>query len=156
MKLTNYSSPFQSHFNKSSFNSTSLSFPPNSRWTKQSFAQECDINTLMARYMSTGEIPNLNEAAPQYLDATGFDFHVMQNQLVEAQSLFDALPSKIRSRFGNDPGQFLDFVGDPDNRSEMAAMGLLNSAQGGYPRAPITSAPPASEASMDDSASSPL
>lgn len=123
-KINNYSSPFQSHFNK--HHSYSLTFPPNSRWTKQSFKDECDINTIMSRYQSTGEIPVINERAPQYLDVTtGFDFHTMQNQLVEAQALFDDLPSKLRERFANDPGEFLAYVADPTNHPEMAKLGLL-------------------------------
>lgn len=126
-KLTNHSSPFQSLYNH--LHSYSLMFPPNSRWTKQSFKDECDINTIMARYQSTGELPDLGKVAPQYLDATGMDFQAMQNQLVEAQSLFDALPSKIRNRFANDPGEFLSFVSDPSNHSELQKMGLLNETQ---------------------------
>jgi len=104
----------------------SLKFPANSRWTKQSFKEECDINTIMARYQSTGEIPNLDVRAPQYLDATGLDFQSMQNQVLEAQALFMELPSKLRTRFANDPGQFLEYVADPQNRAEMRELGLLN------------------------------
>lgn len=104
----------------------SLKFPANSRWTKQSFKEECDINTIMARYQSTGEMPNLGVRAPQYLDATGMDFQSMQNQVLEAQALFMELPSKLRTRFGNDPGQFLSYVADPQNRAEMRELGLLN------------------------------
>jgi len=124
-KLSNLSSPYQSLSNH--HHSYSLSFPPNSRWTKQSFKDECDINTIMSRYQSTGELPDLALTAPQYLDASTVpDFQSMQNTLVEAQGLFDALPSKVRSRFGNDPGEFLAFVSDPSNRSELQSMGLLN------------------------------
>jgi len=123
-KITNYSSPFQSLHNQ--FHSYSLTFPPNSRWTKQSFKDECDINVIMSRYLSTGELPDLSLISPQYLDvSSGFDFQSMQDQVIEAQSLFDALPSKIRSRFENDPGQFLAFVSDPQNTNELRSMGLL-------------------------------
>jgi len=141
-KITNTSSPFQSLHNH--LHSYSLTFPPNSRWTKQSFKDECDINTIMSRYQSTGELPDLREVAPQYLDATGFDFQAMQNQLVEAQSLFDALPSKIRSRFANDPGEFLAFVSDSSNHSELQSMGLLDPAK-------IIEAPPSAESGSGDS-----
>lgn len=105
----------------------SLKFPPDSRHTKQSFKAECDINTIMARYQSTGEMPNLDVCAPQYLDATGLDFQDMQNRVLHAQALFMELPSKLRSRFANDPGEFLAYVADPQNRAEMRELGLLNS-----------------------------
>lgn len=130
---------FQSLYNH--LHSYSISFPPNSRWTKQCFKDECDINTIMARYQSTGELPDLAQVAPQYLDATGMDFQDMQNKLVEAQSLFDALPSKIRSRFANDPGEFLAFVSDPSNHSELQSMGLL--AETYTPPAPPSGLPEA-------------
>lgn len=117
-------SDFQSLYNHR--HSYSLVFPPNSRWTKQSFKDECDINTIMSRYQSTGEMPDLALVAPQYLDATGMDFQAMQNKLVEAQNLFDALPSAVRNRFANDPADFLAFVSDVSNIDEMKKMGLLN------------------------------
>lgn len=103
----------------------SITFPPNSRWTKQSFAAECDINTIMARYQSTGEMPVINQLAPQYLDATGFDYQTMQNQIVEANQLFSQLPSALRARFQNDPGQFIDYCHDPENLPEMRKLGLV-------------------------------
>jgi len=123
-RISNSSSPFQSITNR--ITSTSLSFPPNSRWTKQSFREECDINTIMARYQSTGEMPVISERAPQYLDvSSGFDFSLMQDQLLEAQSLFNELPSRLRNRFENDPAQFLAYVQDSANHAEMYELGLL-------------------------------
>jgi len=104
----------------------SIRFPENSRWTKQSFAAECDINTIMARYQSTGEMPVLNQVAPQYLDASnGFDFQAMHDQVIEARDLFMELPSILRNRFANDPALFLEYVADPQNEPEMRKLGLL-------------------------------
>jgi len=104
---------------------TPLTFPENSRWTKQSFAQECDINTIMARYNNSGELPAINQRAPEYLDVTGLDYQAAMEFTANARSLFQELPSAIRNRFGNDPAQFLDFTSDEKNRQEMAEMGLL-------------------------------
>lgn len=124
-KITNYSSPFQSHFNKPS-RLYSVAFPSVSPYTKQEFKDESDINVLMARYQSTGELPAINVRAPQYLDVSeGFDFVTMQHQVLEAQQLFSELPSVLRERFKNDPGQFLEYVADPDNHHEMLKLGLL-------------------------------
>lgn len=103
----------------------SLSFSEDSPYTKQEFADECNINILLARYQSTGELPNLNEREPQYLDATGFDYQSQMEFVAGAKSLFNELPSAIRNRFKNDPGEFLDFTSNPNNREEMAQMGLL-------------------------------
>lgn len=94
--------------------------------TKQSFKDECDINTIMSRYMQTGVLPStLNPQSPQYIDATGFDFDLAMNLVAEASSAFAQLPSAVRAKFNDDPGSFLDFAADPQNRSQMVEMGLL-------------------------------
>jgi len=99
-------------------------FPENGR-TKQSFKDECDVNRIMARYQATGQLPDLNEVAPQYLDVTGLEFQAHQQFIAGAKTLFHELPSKVRARFANDPGEFLDFCSQEKNRPEMAEMGLL-------------------------------
>lgn len=103
-----------------------LEFPPDSPYTDQSFKEECDINTIMARYQSTGELPVLNEMQGQYLDVTGMDFQEHMDFIIQAQEMFDDLPSSIRDRFGNDPAAFLDFTSQESNRLELAKMGLLS------------------------------
>lgn len=97
-----------------------------SLYTDQSFKDESDINTIMARYQSTGEMPVLNEMQGQWLDVTEMDFQAHMDFIIEAQGIFDSLPSDLRDRFGNDPGAFLGFCSDEANRPEMAKLGLLN------------------------------
>lgn len=105
--------------------SVEMVFPENSEFTDQSFREECDINTIMARYQSTGELPVLNSQEGQWLDVTGMDFQTHMDFIIEAQGMFDQLPSSVRDRFGNDPAAFLDFASDEQNRVELAKMGLL-------------------------------
>lgn len=114
-----------------------ISFAENSRWTKQSFRDECDINNVMARYQSSGELPAINQTAPQYLDVTGLDYQQAMETVAGAQSLFNDMPSSIRNRFQNDPSLFLDFCSDERNRDEMAQLGLLREAEP-VPIAPAT------------------
>ena len=123
-KFVESESPFKSAYSRKI--SVSLSFPENSPYTRQEFKAEADINTIMARYQRTGELPAINVVAPQYLDVTGMDFQEHMNAIREAQELFDALPSQIRNRFQNDPGEFIDFCGDSNNHPELARMGLLS------------------------------
>lgn len=94
--------------------------------TKQSFKDECDINNIMATYAKTGSTSHLNRKQPQYGYASGHDFAQSMRIVTQANADFAALPSEVRSRFANDPGQFLNFVQDPDNLEEMADLGLLN------------------------------
>jgi len=101
-----------------------LHFKGESR-TKQSFKDECDVNRIVARFQATGQLPNINEIPPQYLDVTEMDFQAHQNFIAEAQTMFQELPSAIRTKFENSPAKFLDFVSHEKNRPELAEMGLL-------------------------------
>lgn len=103
-----------------------IAFDPLGDRAKQSFKAECDINTIMARYMSTGVLPEtILKLNGQYLDCTGFEFQSAMDLVADASSMFQELPSSIRSRFDNDPAAFLDFCSQEKNRPELADMGLL-------------------------------
>jgi len=109
--------------------------------TKQSFRDECDINIIMSRYLKTGIIDFVSKHSPQYLDLDGQDFTEAMLIVAEAKSLFQDLPSAIRTEFENDPAKFLDFVHDPENLPRMEEMGLLKpGAKLGTPPIPAASA----------------
>lgn len=122
-KLLKHQPTIQSIRNKAT--DYSIKFPANSRWTKQSFAAECDINTIMSRYQSTGEMPVINQLAPQYMDCPADSFQDMLNFVKGAEDLFASLPAKIRTRFGNNPSQFLEFMNDESNHAEAIGLGLI-------------------------------
>lgn len=94
--------------------------------TKQSFKDESDINFILARFKRTRVIDWVDKYPARYGDATGYDFQDALNIVVKGREAFAALPASIRSRFANDPAQFLDFVHDKANEEEMRKMGLLN------------------------------
>lgn len=97
--------------------------------TKQSFADECDINAILNRWQKTGIIDHINQVAPQYIDLSAVsDYHTSLNQVVAAQESFMALPAAIRARFGNDPGAFLAFAADPLNAQSLIDLGLATQA----------------------------
>jgi len=97
--------------------------------TKQSFKKECDINQIMARYKKTGAITHYAKHSGQYMDCSEIDYKTALDQVNNAQAMFDDLPSSIRGKFENDPAQFLSFVQDPDNASEMQDLGLAPSTE---------------------------
>lgn len=95
-------------------------------YVQQHDSAACDINNIMARYVRDGVIEHVKEFGAQYGDFTCVpDYATCLRAVSEAEECFNALPAKVRSRFENDPAQFLDFVSDPANRNEMALMGLL-------------------------------
>lgn len=93
--------------------------------TKQAFKDECDINKIMARFIRTRTLDWVSDVQPKYGDLIGWDFQTALNQVARGKEMFAALPAKIRSRFSNDPGTFLDFLADPDNKDEARKLGLL-------------------------------
>jgi len=116
--------------------------------TKQSMKDECDINMIMARYMKTGAIDHVNRHGAQYGFASSSDFAESMRLVADAQTMFDDLPSDIRTKFQNDPGQFLDFVQDDANASEMAEMGLTQApTQETATPVPVASEQPPEDAS---------
>ena len=92
---------------------------------KQAFGSECDINSIMARYAKTGVFPPAS-SAPLYADVSGIvDYQQCLQVVREAEETFDALPSRIRERFGNSPAQLIAFLSDDANREEAVKLGLV-------------------------------
>lgn len=94
--------------------------------TKQSFKDEVNINTIMSRFISTGQITHLNHNAPNYGVAPSADFREALEIVQNSEESFATLPAEIRQKFGNDPYQFLAFVEDSSNARELADMGLIS------------------------------
>lgn len=94
--------------------------------TKQSFKDECDINIIMGRYLKTGVLDFVTKHQPRYEDLSqAADYQQAMLIVAESRSMFEDLPSHIRTQFENDPAKFLDFVHNPENRPQMAELGLL-------------------------------
>jgi phage internal scaffolding protein len=97
--------------------------------TQQQFAEEADINNIIARYERTGILvdPLIDRRGqPMYGDFSNIDsYFEAQLKVAQAKQLFEALPAKIRDRFGGDAGKLLAFVEDPENREEAIELGLI-------------------------------
>lgn len=108
---------------------------------KQSFLEECDINTIVKRFGLTGQLPS-DVRMPVSGDFTGIsDFHMAMNATRAAQEAFMMMPAHVRARFHNDPGEFVDFCMDEKNRDEAVKLGLVppkavEDAPAGAPGAP--------------------
>ncbi len=94
---------------------------------KQSFKAECDINTILKKYDKNGIITHLNKYNGQYGDVTeAVDYQTALNTVMAAEEAFMSLPAEIRTRFKNDPHEFLQFANEPTNGEEMVKMGLAH------------------------------
>jgi phage internal scaffolding protein len=92
--------------------------------TKQEFAEECQINNIMAKFQKTGIIDHLNKYEGRYDEHSGHDYNESMNIIAQANTMFEELPSSIRSEFENNPAKFLDFTNNPENADRMIEMGL--------------------------------
>lgn len=85
--------------------------------TKQSFAKECDINTILAKYLKTGQIEHVNRAAGTFSDLPPTsDYQEALNMVIQAETAFQALPSQLREHFDNDPALFLAGLSDTSGK----------------------------------------
>lgn len=94
--------------------------------TKQSHKDETDINLIMRKYQKTGLVSFVNERQPQYMEAPEIDFQTAMQIVTQANEMFADMPSSMRKRFHNDPGEFMEFVHNPDNAEEMVKLGLAS------------------------------
>lgn len=122
-------------------------FDPDEDLTRQEFAEECDVNTIMARYQKTGVMPQ-GDRQPSYDDYSDVtDYQSALNKIIEAEEAFFDLPSRIRERFKNDPAEYVSAIQqaqtDDKVKSELVDLGILR------PPAPAASsvppAPPSAE-----------
>lgn len=97
--------------------------------TKQSFAEEADINFIVSRFMKTGYLPPVEEMGGPQLAfgdfSGGVDFLEAMERVREAEGAFRALPAPVREHFRNDPAELLEFVGDVRNRAKAVELGLV-------------------------------
>lgn len=93
--------------------------------TKQSFKAECDINTIVSRFLRTGTLDFANKNEPRYGDTTGIEYQSAVQTVAAARSLFNDMPAALRSRFENEPAKFLDFIQDERNIDEARELGLM-------------------------------
>lgn len=98
--------------------------------TKQSMKKETDVNFIVAKYQKTGMMQHREQHEGQYGEFFAIDYHEALNAVIAAQTMFSTLPSSMRNRFNNDPGEFIAFVENPDNLEEMNELGLTKPLPG--------------------------
>ena len=74
----------------------------------QSWADECDINILMAKF-TNGDRTALMQRVGEYLDLSNIpdNFNDMLNITTKAGAVFDSLPTDVKKIFGNNVNNFL-------------------------------------------------
>lgn len=94
---------------------------------RQEYRDQCDINNILKQFKKTGIINHISAQAQQgaYEDLPDpMEYQDALNAVMVAQESFATLPSRVRTRFDNDPEKFLGFMMDPKNADEMYELGL--------------------------------
>lgn len=116
-------SPYNYDMNEAS-DASGLACRDESR-AKQSFAEECDINTIVRRFGLTGHLP-VGVRMPSYGDFSQVvDYHTAMNAIASANESFDRMPAEVRARFNNSPAAFVEFCSNEENRAEAVKLGLV-------------------------------
>lgn len=95
--------------------------------TRQEFADECDINQIMARYEKDGIWPPVaNDYVPVYVDfaAQPTDLMSAMQQMSDAEAAFMRLPAIVRKEFDNDAVRFVEYAANGDNLEQLRRWGL--------------------------------
>lgn len=91
--------------------------------TESSHAAACDINAQLKLYGRPELIPS-NGRQPRSVDTSEIgDYLDAFEQVRAAQELYDSLPAQVHDQFAS-AQEFLEFVDDPANSSQLAGLGL--------------------------------
>lgn len=93
--------------------------------TQQHFANDVNINSIIARYNKTGQLPLANSIG-QYGDVSDFrDYKSALDLILRVDDDFDSLPAVIRRRFADSPALLYEFLMDEKNYDEAVSLGLV-------------------------------
>lgn len=112
--------------------------------TMQNFKDDADINCIISRFETTGVLVDPTvpvSRTPQFGDFSELpSFQESQNVIVVATNAFNALPAKIRERFGNNPATYFDFVQGlekgSDEYAEAVRLGIVDEPANGSHEVP--------------------
>lgn len=103
-----------------------LMFESEHSLTKQEFKNQVNINNILKKYTKNGINPFVIAEGAKFGDFSALpSYQDAMNVVAQANETFAQLPSNIRKRFSNDPGEFLEFFKDPNNEAEARRLGLL-------------------------------
>lgn len=93
--------------------------------TSQEASDETDINRIVETWVRTGIAPQNPISALQGDFTDAVDYRTSLDRLRAAQAEFNGLDASVRSYFGNDPANLIEFLGNENNRSKAEELGLV-------------------------------
>jgi hypothetical protein len=98
--------------------------------TEQSYGEMLDINRMLEPAMKQGLLRHGITFEGEYDDIPVGDFQEAQFIVAKGKSMFEQLPSNMRTKFENDPAKFMAFVQDPANESWLRENGVVKGIDG--------------------------
>lgn len=106
----------------------------------QASKDETDINTIVNKYLRTGEMPEQRQGI--YADISELtDLQEALEQVRAADEAFMALPAEVRRYFDNDPVKLVQFANDPANLDKAIELGLAERKPQAIPPSPADPVP---------------
>lgn len=94
--------------------------------TKSEFKEEADVNNIVAQCIKKAIALPSGERQPMFEDFSSIGtYQDAVNSVAQANEEFSHLPAEIRAKFDHNVQSLLDFMGDPENKEEAIALGLL-------------------------------
>lgn len=94
--------------------------------TVQANKDEVNVNSIIARFIKTGDASVFNQRVGTYADVSNIgDYAACQEMLKNAQESFATLPARVRDAFKNDPGLLAEALQDVNRRPELEALGIM-------------------------------
>ena len=97
--------------------------------TEQSYKDDLDINRLLEPAMKKGLLRHVTTFVGEYDDIPFDSFQDAQFIVAKGKNMFEALPSKIRTKFGT-PDKFMEYVQNPENKQWLIDNGVLKGLDG--------------------------
>jgi hypothetical protein len=102
--------------------------------TKPEYESDLEINSIMARYVKTGQVP-VGKIAGVFQDLSiPLDFDLAQDKIIQARALFLDLPMDVKDEFRT-ADELLKAFNSPRGRSKLVSLGILDEKQ--EPQAPV-------------------
>lgn len=94
--------------------------------TQQQFKKDCDVNNIIKRFKTTGQITHLSGKKGRFIDTTQLpaSFEDAMTTVAQATSAFMELDADTRAKFRNDPGYMLAWLEDTKNDEEAIKLGF--------------------------------
>lgn len=95
--------------------------------TDQQWKEDCDVNTIIAKFRKTGHVSHVAKGTGRYADVSAIpDLLDAMEQVHAAKHAFQMQPAKVRNYFSNSPNNMLEFLKDPNNKEKAIELGLID------------------------------